>query len=48
MILNGMSTGSRSKGNAAGPFKTMKEIAWAAYNAPPPNMEPGFEAVKLL
>jgi carbon-monoxide dehydrogenase large subunit len=26
-------------------FKTMKEIAWAAYNAPPPNMEPGLEAV---
>lgn len=25
--------------------KTMKEIAWAAYNAPPPNMEPGLEAV---
>ena len=24
---------------------TMKEIAWAAYNAPPPNMEPGLEAV---
>ena len=26
-------------------FKTMKEIAWAAYNAPPPGMEPGLEAV---
>jgi len=26
-------------------FKTMKEIAWASYNAPPPNMEPGLEAV---
>ncbi|MCY0150391.1 aerobic carbon-monoxide dehydrogenase large subunit [Hoeflea sp. G2-23] len=26
-------------------FKTMKEIAWAAYNNPPPNMEPGLEAV---
>lgn len=26
-------------------FKTMKEIAWAAYNSPPPNMEPGLEAV---
>ncbi|WP_417684836.1 aerobic carbon-monoxide dehydrogenase large subunit [Roseibium sp.] len=25
--------------------KSMKEIAWAAYNAPPPNMEPGLEAV---
>jgi len=25
--------------------KTMKEIAWAAYNSPPPNMEPGLEAV---
>jgi aerobic carbon-monoxide dehydrogenase large subunit len=24
---------------------TMKEIAWAAYNSPPPNMEPGLEAV---
>lgn len=26
-------------------FKTMKEIAWAAYNNPPPNLEPGLEAV---
>ncbi|MBU0737068.1 MAG: carbon-monoxide dehydrogenase large subunit [Alphaproteobacteria bacterium] len=26
-------------------FKTMKEIAWSAYNAPPPNLEPGLEAV---
>jgi aerobic carbon-monoxide dehydrogenase large subunit len=26
-------------------FKTMKEIAWAAYNNVPPNMEPGLEAV---
>ena len=26
-------------------FKTMKEIAWAAYNAVPPGMEPGLEAV---
>jgi aerobic carbon-monoxide dehydrogenase large subunit len=26
-------------------FKTMKEIAWAAYNSPPPNLEPGLEAV---
>jgi len=25
--------------------KSMKEIIWAAYNAPPPNMEPGLEAV---
>ncbi|MGQ9367423.1 aerobic carbon-monoxide dehydrogenase large subunit [Azospirillum sp. ST 5-10] len=25
-------------------FKTMKEIAWAAYNKPPPNLEPGLEA----
>ncbi|HWW46442.1 MAG TPA: aerobic carbon-monoxide dehydrogenase large subunit [Xanthobacteraceae bacterium] len=25
--------------------KTMKEIAWAAYNAPPPGLEPGLEAV---
>jgi Aerobic-type carbon monoxide dehydrogenase, large subunit CoxL/CutL homologs len=26
-------------------FKTMKEIAWAAYNRVPPGMEPGLEAV---
>ena len=26
-------------------FKTMKEIAWASYNSPPPNLEPGLEAV---
>jgi len=26
-------------------FKTMKEIAWAAYNNLPPGMEPGLEAV---
>ena len=26
-------------------FKTMKEIAWAAYNAVPPGLEPGLEAV---
>jgi carbon-monoxide dehydrogenase large subunit len=26
-------------------FKGMKEIAWAAYNSPPPGMEPGLEAV---
>jgi aerobic carbon-monoxide dehydrogenase large subunit len=26
-------------------FKTMKEIAWAAYNALPPGLEPGLEAV---
>jgi aerobic carbon-monoxide dehydrogenase large subunit len=25
--------------------KSMKEIVWAAYNAPPPGMEPGLEAV---
>ncbi|WP_188912354.1 aerobic carbon-monoxide dehydrogenase large subunit [Salinarimonas ramus] len=25
--------------------KSMKEIVWAAYNQPPPNMEPGLEAV---
>ncbi|MBU0590255.1 MAG: carbon-monoxide dehydrogenase large subunit [Gammaproteobacteria bacterium] len=26
-------------------FKTMKEIAWAAYNQPAPGLEPGLEAV---
>jgi carbon-monoxide dehydrogenase large subunit len=26
-------------------FKGMKEIVWAAYNSPPPGMEPGLEAV---
>ncbi len=26
-------------------FKTMKELAWASYNSPPPNLEPGLEAV---
>ncbi len=26
-------------------FKTMKDIAWAAYHQPPPGMEPGLEAV---
>ncbi|NDB68909.1 MAG: carbon-monoxide dehydrogenase large subunit, partial [Methylocystaceae bacterium] len=26
-------------------FKTMKEIAWSAYNSPPPNLEAGLEAV---
>ncbi|PKO82946.1 MAG: carbon-monoxide dehydrogenase large subunit [Betaproteobacteria bacterium HGW-Betaproteobacteria-11] len=26
-------------------FKTMKDIAWAAYNKPPAGMEPGLEAV---
>ncbi len=26
-------------------FKTMKEISWAAYNAVPPGLEPGLEAV---
>jgi carbon-monoxide dehydrogenase large subunit len=32
------------KGNAE-KFKTMTEIAWAAYNKPPAGMEPGLEAV---
>jgi len=36
--------GFRVKGNPEA-TKSMKEIAWAAYNAPPPNMEPGLEAV---
>ena len=36
--------GFRVKGNPER-FKTMKEIAWAAYNAPPPGLEPGLEAV---
>ncbi|MBV8360028.1 MAG: carbon-monoxide dehydrogenase large subunit [Deltaproteobacteria bacterium] len=27
-------------------FKTMKDIAWAAYNNTPPGMEPGLEAVE--
>lgn len=26
-------------------FKTMKELAWASYNSPPPGLEPGLEAV---
>ena len=26
-------------------FKTMKDVAWAAYHQPPPGMEPGLEAV---
>jgi carbon-monoxide dehydrogenase large subunit len=26
-------------------FKTMKDISWAAYHAPPPGLEPGLEAV---
>jgi len=26
-------------------FKSMKDIAWTAYNAPPPGLEPGLEAV---
>jgi carbon-monoxide dehydrogenase large subunit len=26
-------------------FKTMTQIAWAAYNSPPPGLEPGLEAV---
>ena len=34
----------RVKGNPER-FKTMKEIAWAAYNRVPPGMEPGLEAV---
>jgi carbon-monoxide dehydrogenase large subunit len=32
------------KGNEA-KFKTMKDIAWAAYNKPPAGLEPGLEAV---
>lgn len=36
--------GFRVKGNPSR-AKTMKEIAWAAYNAPPPGLEPGLEAV---
>ncbi|MFD1694973.1 aerobic carbon-monoxide dehydrogenase large subunit [Roseibium aestuarii] len=36
--------GFQVKGNP-GLRKSMKEIAWAAYNAPPPNLEPGLEAV---
>lgn len=36
--------GYRVKG-APDKFKTMKEIAWASYNAPPPGLEPGLEAV---
>ena len=34
----------RVKGNPE-QFKTMTEIAWAAYNSVPPGMEPGLEAV---
>jgi aerobic carbon-monoxide dehydrogenase large subunit len=34
----------RVKGNPER-FKTMKEIAWAAYNRVPPGLEPGLEAV---
>ena len=34
----------RVKGNPER-FKTMKELAWAAYNSVPPGMEPGLEAV---
>jgi carbon-monoxide dehydrogenase large subunit len=26
-------------------YKTMTQIAWAAYNSPPPGLEPGLEAV---
>ncbi|WP_417679751.1 aerobic carbon-monoxide dehydrogenase large subunit [Roseibium sp.] len=36
--------GFQVKGNPEA-RKSMKEIAWAAYNAPPPGMEPGLEAV---
>ena len=36
--------GFRVKGNPSR-SKTMKEIAWAAYNSPPPGLEPGLEAV---
>lgn len=36
--------GYRVKG-APDKFKSMKEIAWASYNAPPPGLEPGLEAV---
>lgn len=36
--------GFQVKGNPEA-RKSMKEIAWAAYNAPPPNLEPGLEAV---
>lgn len=36
--------GFQVKGNPEA-RKSMKEIAWAAYHAPPPNMEPGLEAV---
>ncbi len=36
--------GFRVKGNPER-AKTMKEIAWASYNSPPPGLEPGLEAV---
>ncbi|RTL52164.1 MAG: carbon-monoxide dehydrogenase large subunit [Bradyrhizobiaceae bacterium] len=36
--------GFRVKGNPER-SKSMKEIAWAAYHAPPPGLEPGLEAV---
>lgn len=36
--------GFRVKGNPER-SKTMKEIAWASYNSPPPGLEPGLEAV---
>jgi aerobic carbon-monoxide dehydrogenase large subunit len=36
--------GFQVKGNPQA-RKSMKEIAWAAYHAPPPNLEPGLEAV---
>ena len=37
----------RVKGNPER-FKTMTELAWAAYHEVPPGMEPGLEAVELL
>ena len=43
-ISNGMSTVSASRAIPKS-FKTMSQIAWAAYNKVPPGMEPGLEAV---
>ena len=43
-ISNGTSTGSASRAIPE-QFKTMSELAWAAYNKVPPGMEPGLEAV---
>ena len=40
----GRSTASRSRATSRR-FKTMKDIAWAAYHEPPPGLEPGLEAV---